>query len=176
MTFINKRPTDGPTNHQDMLLDPEYVLSVFTTSDVSSTYEAIQTDEDYACPGLPSNFEELPQAMRLRLVEAAQRVFENVSRQNDDLMEAIREAMSESEEGRSMLRKGDRVIIFQMPLSKEKVEGEATLVRLQDDNIGVYDGHLVQRWLVTFTDDARQYSRSVLTDVPHDWVFKCPAR
>ena len=166
MTFINKRPTDGPTNHQDMLLDPQYVLSVFTTSDVMTTYDAIQMDEDYACPGLPSNFEELPEAMRVRLVEAAERVFEDVSRQNDDLMDVIRDALYESEEEPSMLRKGDRVTIYQMPLSKGEVEGEATLVHLQDHHAGVYDGHLVERWLVTFTDDTRQRSRSVLTDVP----------
>ena len=71
MSFLNKRPTDGPTNRQDMLLDPEYVLSVFTTSDVSSMYETIQADEDYALPDQPSNFGELPQATRLSLVEAA---------------------------------------------------------------------------------------------------------
>ena len=74
MTFINKRPTDGPTNHQDILLNPQYVLTVFTTSDVMTTYEAIQADEDYAFPGHPSNFEELPEAMRVRLIEAAERV------------------------------------------------------------------------------------------------------
>ena len=71
-----------------------------------------------------------------------------------------------------MLRKGDRITIFQRPLTKEKVEGEATLVYLQDDHAGVDDGHLVQRWLVKFTGDARQYSRSILTDVPCDWVAK----
>ena len=92
---INKRPVDGPTNPQDILLDPEYVLCVFTTSDVISTYEAIQADEDYALPGLPSNFEELPEAIRLSLVEAAERVFEDVSRQNDDLMDAIKDALSD---------------------------------------------------------------------------------
>ena len=166
MTFIKNRPTDGPTNHQDVLLNPQYVLTVFTTSDVMTTYDAIQADEDYADPNLPSNFEELPEATRVRLIEAAERVFEDVSRQNEALMDVIRETMSESEEGPSMLREGDRVTIYQMPLSKEEVEGEATLVHLQDDHAGVYDGHLVQRWLVTFTDDARQRSRSVLTDVP----------
>ena len=99
MTLINKRPTDGPTNHQDVLLNPQYVLTVFTTSDVMTTYDAIQADEDYADPNLPSNFEELPEAMRVRLIEAAERVFEDVSRQNDDLMDIIRETMSKSEEG-----------------------------------------------------------------------------
>ena len=96
MTFIKKRPTDGPTNHQDVLLNPQYVLSVFTTSDVMTTYEAIQMDEDYADPNLPSNFEELPEAMRVRLIEAAERVFEDVSRQNEALMDVIRETISES--------------------------------------------------------------------------------
>ena len=98
MTFINKRPTDGPTNHQDVLLNPQYVLTVFTTSDVMTTYDAIQADEGYADPNLPSNFEELPEAMRVRLIEAAERVFEDVSRQNEALMDIIRETMSESEE------------------------------------------------------------------------------
>ena len=99
MTLINKRPTDGPTNHQDVLLNPQYVLTVFTTSDVMTTYEAIQMDEDYADPNLPSNFEELPEATRVRLIEAAERAFEDVSQQNEALMDVIRETMSESEEG-----------------------------------------------------------------------------
>ena len=51
MSFLNKPPTDGPTNRQDMLLDPEYVLSVFTTSDVSGMYETIMEDEDSGSPG-----------------------------------------------------------------------------------------------------------------------------
>lgn len=72
-------------------------------------------------------------------------------------------------QSRHMPRKGDMVTIFQRPLVKEEVEGEAALVYLQDDNVGVYGGHLVQRWLVKFTGDAQQYSRSVLTDAPHDW-------
>ena len=98
MTFINKRPTDGPTNHPDMLLDPQYVLTVFTTSDVMTTYDAIQMDEDHGYPNLPANFEELPEAMRLSLIEAGERVFEDASRQNEDLMEVMRKVMSESKE------------------------------------------------------------------------------
>ena len=98
MTLINKRPTDGPTNHQDVLLNPQYVLTVFTTSDVMTTYEAIQADEDYADPNLPSNFEELPEEMRVRLIEAAESVLEDASRQNEDLMEVMRKIMSESKE------------------------------------------------------------------------------
>ena len=95
MSFLNKRSTDGPTNRQDMLLDPEYVLSVFTTSDVITTYETIQADEDYALPDQPSNFSDLPEVVRLSLVEAAQRVFEDVSQQNDALMDAIRKTLCE---------------------------------------------------------------------------------
>ena len=96
MSFLNKRPVDGPTNPQDILLDPEYVLSVFTTSDVSSMYEAIMEGGAYELPaGQPSNFGELPQVVRLSLVEAAQRVFQDVNRQHDALMDAVREALSE---------------------------------------------------------------------------------
>ena len=71
-----------------------------------------------------------------------------------------------------MPRQGDIVTIFQRPFVKGEVEGEAALVYLQDDNVGVYTGHLVQRWLVKFTGDARHYSRLVLTDVPHDWEYQ----
>ena len=99
MTFINKRPTDGPTNYPDMLLDPQYVLSVFTTSDVMTTYDAMQMDEDDGYPDLPANFEELPEEMRVSLIEAAERVFEDASRQNETLMEVISKTISESEEG-----------------------------------------------------------------------------
>ena len=98
MTFINKRPTDGPTNHPDMLLDPQYVLTVFTTSDVMTTYDAIQMDEENEYSNLPYNFEELPEEMRVRLIEAAESVLEDASRQNEDLMEVIRKVMSESKE------------------------------------------------------------------------------
>ena len=70
-----------------------------------------------------------------------------------------------------MLRKGDRVTIFQSR-PKEGVEGEATLVYWQHDRAGVCDGRLLQRWLVKFTGDARQYSRAILSDVPYDWVAK----
>ena len=166
MTFINKRPTDGPTNYPDMLLDPQYVLTVFTTSDVMTTYDAIQMDEEDEYSDLPSNFEELPEEMRVRLIEAAESVLEDASRQNEDLMEVMRKIMSESKEEPSMLREGDKVTIYLMPLSKGEVEGVATLVHLQDDHAGVYEGHLVETWLVTFTGDARRRSRSVLTNVP----------
>ena len=98
MTFINKRPTDGPTNHPDMLLDPQYVLTVFTTSDVMTTYDAIQMDEEDEYSNLPYNFEELPEEMRVRLIEAAESVLEDASRQNEDLMEVMRKVMSESKE------------------------------------------------------------------------------
>ena len=96
MTFINKRPTDGPTNHPDMLLDPQYVLTVFTTSDMMTTYDAIQMDEEDEYSNLPYNFEELPEEMRVRLIEAAESVLEDASRQNEDLMEVMRKVMSES--------------------------------------------------------------------------------
>ena len=98
MTFINKRPTDGPTNYPDMLLDPQYVLTVFTTSDVMTTYDAIQIDEEDEYSDLPYNFEELPEEMRVRLIEAAESVLEDASRQNEDLMEVMRKVMSESKE------------------------------------------------------------------------------
>ena len=101
MTFINKRPTDAPTNPLDYLLDPQYVICVFTTSDVMTTYDAIQMDEDHGYPDLPSNFEELPEEMRLSLIEAGERVFEDVSRQNEALMDAIRQAICESEKGKT---------------------------------------------------------------------------
>ena len=104
MTFINNRPVDGSTNPQtnpqanpqNILLDPEHVLSVFTTNDVSAMYEAIMEDEDHGFPaGQPSNFGELPQVVRLSLVEAAQRVFQDVNGQHDALMDAVRKVLSE---------------------------------------------------------------------------------
>ena len=60
---------------------------------------------------------------------------------------------------------GDTVEIFQGPLSKRQHEGRATLVYLQQDNVGVWKGFVVQRWLVKFEGDVRQYSRTLVSDV-----------
>ena len=65
-----------------------------------------------------------------------------------------------------MPKKGDKVMIYQRTISCERPEGEATLIYLQDPNKGVCNGWVVQLWLVQFTGDVRQYSRSVLTDIP----------
>ena len=66
-----------------------------------------------------------------------------------------------------MPRKGDTVTIYHRPLSEEAPEGRAELIYLQESDGGVYDGRVVQRWLVRFEDDLRQYSREVLTDIPY---------
>ena len=93
---INKNPVDGPTNPQDIFLDPEYVLSVFKTSDVSGMYEAIMKGGAYGLPAnQPANFGELPQVVRLSLIETAQRVFQDAGRQHDALMDALTDALSE---------------------------------------------------------------------------------
>ncbi len=60
---------------------------------------------------------------------------------------------------------GDTVEIFQGPLTKRQYEGRATLVYLQQDNAGVWEGFVVQRWLVKFESDLRQYSRTLVSDV-----------
>ena len=66
------------------------------------------------------------------------------------------------------MKVGDTVDIFQDPLTKRQHEGQATLIHLQQDNAGVCEGNLVQRWLVQFTGDVRQYSRTLVSDVAEE--------
>ena len=61
------------------------------------------------------------------------------------------------------MKQGDRVTIYQDPLTQESPEGEATLVYIEDANAGIYDGYLVQRWAVQFKGERDWVSRQILT-------------
>ena len=61
------------------------------------------------------------------------------------------------------MEQGDSTPIYQRPLTEEGFEGVATLVRLESDWEGRYEGRLVQRWQVRFAGESETYSRSILT-------------
>ena len=64
----------------------------------------------------------------------------------------------------SEMVKGSVVEIYRDPLTKERFEGRAELIYLQESNCGMYEGRPLQRWLVRFEGELRQYSRAVLAD------------
>ena len=61
---------------------------------------------------------------------------------------------------------GEKVNIYRNPVTKDEDQGPATLIYLQDDQVAEHDGYYIQRWLVRFDGDVRQYSRAVLSDMP----------
>ena len=72
------------------------------------------------------------------------------------------------------MRVGEIVEVYHDTLTRQRSEGQAELVYLQDDDCGVYEGRLVQRWLVQFVGDLRQYSRTILSDtVPEPLKVEC---
>ena len=63
------------------------------------------------------------------------------------------------------MKQGDKVMVYQDPITQKKPEGVARLVYVEDENEGVYDGRLVQRWFVKFVGERQGYSRTILTDI-----------
>lgn len=63
-----------------------------------------------------------------------------------------------------MLEKGDRVTIYEDPVTCEKPEGIAVLVRQLNSD----DGDGLERWEVIFDDEHEAYARTIN-------VRKCPA-
>ncbi|HEX9987063.1 MAG TPA: hypothetical protein VGE45_01090 [Chloroflexia bacterium] len=59
------------------------------------------------------------------------------------------------------MKPGDKVNIYEDPLEREHLEGEATLVRKGED-YGVYDGVIVERWTVRFPGDDDTYERLIV--------------
>ena len=57
---------------------------------------------------------------------------------------------------------GDVVTIYQDPLSEEKREGDASLVRF-DGAIGEYHGREIECWVVQFIGSDEKCERQILT-------------
>lgn len=58
------------------------------------------------------------------------------------------------------MKAGDKVMIYQKPLTEEDEEGMATLVERTDKGAGEWNGRDVERWLVSFDGD--EYERQIL--------------
>lgn len=59
------------------------------------------------------------------------------------------------------MKKGDKIKIYQKPITQEDFEGEAILVKCLNPNMGKYSGKILQRWDVKFPDGI--YERGILT-------------
>ena len=62
---------------------------------------------------------------------------------------------------------GQMVTIYQDPLTQAKREGRARLVSCENDDSGVYDGRMLQQWLVRFEGESEVYTRFILTNAPY---------
>lgn len=60
------------------------------------------------------------------------------------------------------MKKGDVVTIFEDPITETKPEGKATLIRLLDRDMGIWEGRQFKRWAVRFHDEpCKTYHRTV---------------
>ncbi len=57
------------------------------------------------------------------------------------------------------MKKGDRVKVYSDPLTREYIEGEATLVICVNENACHWDGEIYQVWEVKFDGCPQLYSR-----------------
>lgn len=96
MSFVNKSPKVASSDPQEMMLDPDYILSVFTVADVIMQYEMMTEAEDEATTGFPPDFDDLPRELQLGLVEAAQRVFNDCGQENDAIADAVTDSLKEA--------------------------------------------------------------------------------
>lgn len=64
---------------------------------------------------------------------------------------------------KTTLNVGDRVMIYEDPLTREVVEDEATLVQ-RVDKVSPSQDRLCERWIVRFDDDEETYERSILVE------------
>ena len=73
-----------------------------------------------------------------------------------------------------MLKHGDKVMVYQDPITERKPEGRAALMLLEDENCGTYDDRLLQRWLVRFeTEPESTYVRTVTMKLHPDTEICC---
>ncbi len=63
-------------------------------------------------------------------------------------------------------RQGTTVEIFESPITEERPEGAAVLVRPVDLNCGYFDGRVLERWFVRFVKapagEDGEYERAIL--------------
>jgi len=61
------------------------------------------------------------------------------------------------------MKKGDKVTIYEDPITKERLEGEAILVKLIDEDCGRWEEGTMQRWKVRFLNEImNEFERSIL--------------
>ena len=60
------------------------------------------------------------------------------------------------------MKKGQIVTVYVDPATRENVEGEAKLLYLQSNDMGVYDGHPMEYWKIRFISDGWTGLRFIL--------------
>lgn len=50
------------------------------------------------------------------------------------------------------MKKGDKVMVYQDPLTEQREEGEAKLLKEITDSIGIWEGRNLSLWEVRFSD------------------------
>ena len=80
---------------EDAILDPDHILSVYSTLDVMEQYDALVESGDEEFADLPASFSDLPRETKVTLVHAAQAVFHDSSHEMETITESIREALVE---------------------------------------------------------------------------------
>jgi len=70
-----------------------------------------------------------------------------------------------------MLKKGDKVVIFEDPMTREKPEGNARLVLFMSRDTFMLKGelHNLEDWMVRFPPERHQYQRRIDPENPHPW-------
>lgn len=68
------------------------------------------------------------------------------------------------------LRKGQKATIYHDPFTCEKVEDTGKLINCISRNKGIFQGHLVQVWMVRFENEptAPLFIRTILSDVKYN--------
>ena len=62
------------------------------------------------------------------------------------------------------MKKGDKAMIYENPLTEEHAEGMATLLLCENENAGIYDGRVVQHWTVQFDKNSEPVFRVILSN------------
>lgn len=62
------------------------------------------------------------------------------------------------------MKPGDKVTIYHDPLTMQRIEGEAKLIRVVNNDSGIYEGKRIQQWLIHFMGDpcGKYYERKIL--------------
>lgn len=85
------------SREEEILLDPDHVLCVFTTLDVMDQYSVLieSGQDELNTDELPENFTDLPRELQLTMIREAAKVFEDSSHELDSITENLRDNLTE---------------------------------------------------------------------------------